>query len=194
MTIKCRFARSGFELGSPDYQEKVLSTTLVRDHQFIVIWVELYVAVRHNTVNKKFKKNVQRPTLEQYLSIDTNTTQLIFCRTLPLKAQSGKNINHTCIALSARNILTVSEILVTWGSFSFCCLRDLQASQIITILSFSRESWDLRELKIYFAKKSDSLSACNSLFKKIINEAHCQPLSLVSNSIPPSFKYLVQID
>jgi hypothetical protein len=25
----------------------VLSTTLVRDHQFRVIWVELYVAVRH---------------------------------------------------------------------------------------------------------------------------------------------------
>ncbi len=35
MTIKCRLARAGFELGSPDYQEKVLSTTLVRDHQFI---------------------------------------------------------------------------------------------------------------------------------------------------------------
>ncbi len=48
MTIKCRLARAGFELGSPDYQEKVLSTMLVRDHQFIVIWVELYVAVCHS--------------------------------------------------------------------------------------------------------------------------------------------------
>ncbi len=32
MTIRCRFAWAGFELGSPDYQEKVLSTMLVRDH------------------------------------------------------------------------------------------------------------------------------------------------------------------
>jgi hypothetical protein len=43
--------------GSLDYQEKVLSTTLVRDHQFKVIWVELYVAVRHNSTvndNKNF--------------------------------------------------------------------------------------------------------------------------------------------
>ncbi len=50
MTIKCRLVRAGFELRSPDYQEKVLSTTLVRDHQFTVIWVELYVAVCHNTL------------------------------------------------------------------------------------------------------------------------------------------------
>ncbi len=48
MTVRWRFAWAGFELGSPDYQEKVLSTTLVRDHQFIVIWVDLFVAVRHN--------------------------------------------------------------------------------------------------------------------------------------------------
>ncbi len=47
MTIKCSFLRAGFELGSPDYQEKVLSTMLVRDHQFIVIWAKLYVVVRH---------------------------------------------------------------------------------------------------------------------------------------------------
>jgi hypothetical protein len=43
MTIRCRHAKAGFELGSPDYQEKVLSTTPVRDHQFKVILVELYV-------------------------------------------------------------------------------------------------------------------------------------------------------
>ncbi len=43
--FRCRCFLSGCELGSPDYQEKVLSTTLVRDHQFIVIW--LYVADRH---------------------------------------------------------------------------------------------------------------------------------------------------
>ncbi len=49
MTVRWRFAWAGFELGSPDYQEKVLSTTLVRDHLFIVIWVELYVAVRNKT-------------------------------------------------------------------------------------------------------------------------------------------------
>jgi hypothetical protein len=46
MTIRCRHALAGFELGSPDYQGKVLSATLVRDHQIKVIWVELYVA-RH---------------------------------------------------------------------------------------------------------------------------------------------------
>jgi hypothetical protein len=47
MTKRCKYARAGFELGSPDYQKKVISPMLGRDHQFKVIWVELYVAVRH---------------------------------------------------------------------------------------------------------------------------------------------------
>jgi hypothetical protein len=45
--MMCRLARTGFELGSPDYQEKVFSTSLVRDHKFIIIWAKLYVAVCH---------------------------------------------------------------------------------------------------------------------------------------------------
>jgi hypothetical protein len=38
---------AGFELRSPDYQEKVLCTTPVKDHHFLTIWADLYVAVRH---------------------------------------------------------------------------------------------------------------------------------------------------
>jgi hypothetical protein len=48
--LRCRVVRGEFEFGSPDHQEKVLSTTLVRDNQFIVIWVKLYVAVHHKSL------------------------------------------------------------------------------------------------------------------------------------------------
>ncbi len=73
MTVRWRLAWAGFELGSPDYQEKVLSTTLVRDHQLRVIWFELYVAVRHRTVHVQclyisWYVTVNKPVLS-YLSL-----------------------------------------------------------------------------------------------------------------------------
>jgi hypothetical protein len=77
MTFRCRGPKAGYELRSPAYQEKVMSTTPKRNHQFIAIWAMLHLAVRLGFpfyVKKLFRCNIVTDVTDGYYVVITVVT------------------------------------------------------------------------------------------------------------------------